>query len=313
MIRYIVKRILLMIPVLIGVSFIVFTIISLTPGDPGTIILGTDAPLEEIEALNEELGYYDPLPVKYGRWLLSAVTGDFGESYRTGKPVFDEIFARFPNTLKLATIAIILSIIIGVPIGIISAVKQYSPLDYAGTVTALFFASVPQFWLGLMSLLIFAVELKVLPSTGNATWKHYILPTLAMALPCAAKNLRLTRSTMLEVIRTDYVRTARAKGVSRKSIIWKHELPNALMPIITNIGINFGTLLGGTVVIESVFGMQGVGTLTMTSIRQKDIPQVVASIVFLALIYSVMMLIVDIAYAYIDPRVKSKYVKGASK
>lgn len=313
MIRYIVKRILLMIPVLIGVSFIVFTIISLTPGDPGTIILGTDAPLEEIEALNEELGYYDPLPIKYGRWLLSAVTGDFGESYRTGNPVFNEIFARFPNTLKLATIAIILSIIIGVPIGIISAVKQYSALDYTGTVTALFFASVPQFWLGLMSLLIFAVELKVLPSTGNATWKHYILPTLAMALPCAAKNLRLTRSTMLEVIRTDYVRTARAKGVSRKSIIWKHELPNALMPIITNIGINFGTLLGGTVVIESVFGMQGVGTLTMTSIRQKDIPQVVASIVFLALIYSVMMLIVDIAYAYIDPRVKSKYVKGASK
>lgn len=313
MIRYIVKRILLMIPVLIGVSFIVFTIISLTPGDPGTIILGTDAPLEEIEALNEELGYYDPLPIKYGRWLLSAVTGDFGESYRTGNPVFNEIFARFPNTLKLATIAIILSIIIGVPIGIISAVKQYSALDYTGTVTALFFASVPQFWLGLMSLLIFAVELKVLPSTGNETWKHYILPTLAMALPCAAKNLRLTRSTMLEVIRTDYVRTARAKGVSRKSIIWKHELPNALMPIITNIGINFGTLLGGTVVIESVFGMQGVGTLTMTSIRQKDIPQVVASIVFLALIYSVMMLIVDIAYAYIDPRVKSKYVKGASK
>ena len=313
MIRYIVKRILLMIPVLIGVSFIVFTIISLTPGDPGTIILGTDAPLEEIEALNEELGYYDPLPIKYGRWLLSAVTGDFGESYRTGNPVLNEIFARFPNTLKLATIAIILSIIIGVPIGIISAVKQYSALDYTGTVTALFFASVPQFWLGLMSLLIFAVELKVLPSTGNATWKHYILPTLAMALPCAAKNLRLTRSTMLEVIRTDYVRTARAKGVSRKSIIWKHELPNALMPIITNIGINFGTLLGGTVVIESVFGMQGVGTLTMTSIRQKDIPQVVASIVFLALIYSVMMLIVDIAYAYIDPRVKSKYVKGASK
>lgn len=259
------------------------------------------------------MGYYDPLPIKYGRWLLSAVTGDFGESYRTGNPVFNEIFARFPNTLKLATIAIILSIIIGVPIGIISAVKQYSALDYTGTVTALFFASVPQFWLGLMSLLIFAVELKVLPSTGNATWKHYILPTLAMALPCAAKNLRLTRSTMLEVIRTDYVRTARAKGVSRKSIIWKHELPNALMPIITNIGINFGTLLGGTVVIESVFGMQGVGTLTMTSIRQKDIPQVVASIVFLALIYSVMMLIVDIAYAYIDPRVKSKYVKGASK
>lgn len=313
MLRYVLKRILLMIPVLIGVSFIVYTIISLTPGDPGTIILGIDAPIEAVEAKNEELGYYDPLPIKYGKWLISAVQGDFGESWRTGKPVFDEIFARFPNTLKLATVAIILSVIIGVPIGIISAVKQYSALDYVGTVSALFFASVPQFWLGLMAILIFAVKLRWLPSTGNATWEHYILPTLAMALPCAAKNLRLTRSTMLEVVRTDYVRTAKAKGVHPRTIIVKHALPNALMPIITNIGINFGTLLGGTVVIESVFGMQGVGTLTMTAIRQKDVPQVVASIVFLALIYSVMMLIVDIAYAYIDPRIKSRYMRGAAK
>lgn len=313
MLRYVLKRILLMIPVLIGVSFIVYTIISLTPGDPGTIILGIDAPIEAVEAKNEELGYYDPLPVKYGKWLISAVQGDFGESWRTGKPVFDEIFARFPNTLKLATIAIVLSVIIGVPIGIISAVKQYSVLDYTGTVSALFFASVPQFWLGLMAILVFAVKLRWLPSTGNSTWEHYILPTLAMALPCAAKNLRLTRSTMLEVVRTDYVRTAKAKGVHPRTIIIKHALPNALMPIITNIGINFGTLLGGTVVIESVFGMQGVGTLTMTAIRQKDVPQVVASIVFLALIYSVMMLIVDIAYAYIDPRIKSRYMRGAAK
>lgn len=313
MLRYVLKRILLMIPVLIGVSFIVFTVISLTPGDPGTIILGGDAPVEAIEAKNNELGYYDPLPVKYCKWLLDAIRGDFGASWRTGKPVFDEIFSRFPNTLKLAAISIILSVIIGVPLGIVSAVKQYSALDYSGTVGALFFASVPQFWLGLMAILIFAVKLKWLPSTGNSSWSHYVLPTLAMALPCAAKNLRLTRSTMLEVIRTDYVRTAKAKGVHRKKVIWRHALPNALMPIITNVGINFGTLLGGTVVIESVFGMQGVGTLTMTSIRQKDIPQVVASIVFLALIYSVMMLLVDIAYAYIDPRIKARYIRGESK
>ncbi|HIY21043.1 MAG TPA: ABC transporter permease [Candidatus Flavonifractor merdigallinarum] len=309
MLRYVLKRLLLMIPVLIGVSFIVFTIMSMTPGDPGTIILGNNATKEAVEEMNRQLGYYDPLLVKYGRYLLGIVQGDFGTSYRSNTPVFTEIFARFPNTLILASCAIVISVIIGVPIGIISAVKQYSVLDYVGTVVAMFLASVPQFWLGLVSLLIFAVNLNLLPSTGNESWENYILPVLTLALPCAAKNLRLTRSTMLETIRADYIRTAKAKGVPPKKVIWKHALQNALMPIITNIGINFGTLLGGTVVVESVFGMQGVGTLTMTSIRMKDIPQVMASVLFLAFTYSIMMLVIDIAYAYIDPRIKARYVR----
>ena len=309
MIKYVVKRLLLMIPVLLGVSLIVFTIISLSPGDPATVILGTDAPKEAIDALNHELGFDQPLPVRYLDYITSALQGDFGNSYRTGQPVFDEIFSRFPNTLKLALCAIVLSVLIGVPIGILSAIKQYSILDYISTVSAMFLASVPQFWLGLMAILIFAVNLGVLPATGNDTWLSYIMPTMAMALPCAAKNLRLTRSSMLEIIRQDYIRTAKAKGAPPRTIIWKHALRNAMMPIITNVGVNFGQLLGGMVVIESVFGMQGIGTLTITAIRMKDIPQVTASVIFLAFIYSAVMLVIDLAYAFIDPRIKARYVK----
>ncbi len=309
MIKYVFKRLLLMIPVLLGVSLIVFTIISLSPGDPATVILGTDAPKEAIDALNHELGFDQPLPVRYLDYITSALQGDFGNSYRTGQPVFDEIFSRFPNTLKLALCAIVLSVLIGVPIGILSAIKQYSILDYISTVSAMFLASVPQFWLGLMAILIFAVNLGVLPATGNDTWLSYIMPTMAMALPCAAKNLRLTRSSMLEIIRQDYIRTAKAKGAPPRTIIWKHALRNAMMPIVTNVGVNFGQLLGGMVVIESVFGMQGIGTLTITAIRMKDIPQVTASVIFLAFIYSAVMLVIDLAYAFIDPRIKARYVK----
>ena len=309
MIKYVFKRLLLMIPVLLGVSLIVFTIISLSPGDPATVILGTDAPKEAIDALNHELGFDQPLPVRYLDYITSALQGDFGNSYRTGQPVFDEIFSRFPNTLKLALCAIVLSVLIGVPIGILSAIKQYSILDYISTVSAMFLASVPQFWLGLMAILIFAVNLGVLPATGNDTWLSYIMPTMAMALPCAAKNLRLTRSSMLEIIRQDYIRTAKAKGAPPRTIIWKHALRNAMMPIITNVGVNFGQRLGGMVVIESVFGMQGIGTLTITAIRMKDIPQVTASVIFLAFIYSAVMLVIDLAYAFIDPRIKARYVK----
>ena len=307
--KYVLKRLLLFIPVLLGVSFIVFSIISLTPGDPGTIILGQNATKESIDQLNHELGYDQPFLVRFFHYIIHAVQGDFGESYRTGKPVFNEIFARFPTTFKLATGAVILAIAIGIPIGIISAVRQYSVLDTVGTITAMFMASVPQFWLGLMMILAFAVTLGWLPSTGISSWKHFIMPIITLALPCAANVLRMTRSTMLETIRQDYIRTARAKGAPESTVVLKHALRNALLPVITVVGINFGYLLGGTVLIESVFGIPGVGTLTITSIRMKDIPQTAASVLFLAFIYCAMMLAVDILYAYIDPRIKARYAK----
>ncbi len=308
MIRYVFKRMMLLIPVLLGVSFIVFTIMSFTPGDPASVILGTTATKEDIQKLNEELGYYRPFLVRYASFVLGAVQGDFGNSYRSGNPVFGEIFSRFPTTLKLAVGAILLAILVGAPLGIISAVRQYSWIDISGTVIAMFMAAVPQFWLGLMGILIFSVKLGWLPSIGLSSIKHYILPIMALSLSTAASIIRLTRSAMLEIIRLDYIRTARAKGASERTIIIKHAFRNALLPIVTVIGINFGLLLGGAVLIESVFGIPGVGSLTITSIRMKDIPQTTASVLFLAFIYIVMMLIVDILYAYIDPRIKAKYL-----
>ena len=303
------KRILLLLPVLLGVSFIVFSIMSLTPGDPATIILGNSATKESILQLDHQLGVDKPFLIRYFDYLINALHGDFGNSYRSGQAVFNEIFARFPTTLKLSCGSILLSVLIGVPLGILSAVKQYSVLDTVSSITAMFMASVPQFWLGLMLIIIFALKLGVLPSTGIGSFKYYIMPMFTLSLPCAANILRMTRSTMLETIRQDYIRTARAKGASELTVIWKHALRNALLPVITVIGINFGFLLGGTVVVESIFGIPGVGTLTITAIRMKDIPQTTASVMFLAFTYCVVMLIVDLLYAYVDPRIKASYSK----
>ena len=314
MLKFIIKRILLLLPVLLGVSLIVFTIMSFTPGDPATAILGTGASAEEIERLNRELGHYDPFIVRYTSYIMGIVTElDFGNSFRTRQPVFDEIFARFPTTLRIAIGAIVLAIIIGIPIGVISAVKQYSIFDVTGTVIAMFMASVPQFWLALMAILIFSLHLGLLPSIGIDTYRHYIMPVVTLSLPTAANIIRLTRTTMLEIIRQDYIRTARAKGAKEFNVIMKHGFRNAMMPVITTIGINFGFLLGGTVLIEAIFAIPGVGTLTINSIRTMDIPQTTASVLFLAFIYVIMMLIVDVLYAYIDPRIKAQYMKKKVK
>lgn len=315
MARYVFKRLLLLLPVLLGVSFIVFGIMSFTPGDPATEILGPMATKEQIAKLNEELGMNDPFLIRYFRYVANAAKGDFGRSYRTQKPVFNEIFSRFGITFRLGVMSIAVAILIGVPIGIISAVKQYSWIDFTSTIIAMFFAALPQFWLALMLVIYFSLELKLLPATftGVITPKHYILPVLTLSLGTAASIIRLTRSNMLETIRQDYVRTARAKGASETTIIFKHSLRNALLPVITVIGISFGYLMGGTVLVESIFGIPGLGSLTITSIRQKDIPQTTACILFLAVINVLIMLAVDLLYGYIDPRVKARYAKAKRK
>lgn len=312
---YIIKRILLLIPVLLGVTFIVFSIMSLTPGDPGRLILGESATVDAVDQLNHELGFDKPFIIRYIDYVTKAITGDFGESYRTGKPVFIEIFNRFPTSLTLAVGAITLAIIIGMSIGILSAVKQYSLIDIISIFLAMFMASIPQFWFGLIIMLFFSLKLGWLPSVGIGSINHFIMPIVTLSLPCAANILRLTRSTMLDTIRKDYIRTARAKGAKERAIIWKHSLKNALLPIITIIGINFGYLMGGTILVESIFGIPGLGTLTITSIRMKDIPQTTASVLFLASLYCVIMLLVDILYFYIDPRIRARYVryKGVAK
>lgn len=310
MYKYVFKRLVLLLPIVLGVTFIVFSIMSLTPGDPARLILGTSAPQEAIDQLNHELGYDQPFLQRYINYIVNAVQGDFGNSYRTNKPVFNEIFSRFPTTLKLAILGVLTSIIIGIPIGILSAVKQYSTLDIISTTAAMLMASVPGFWLGLMLIVLFSLKLKCLPSNGIDSVSCFILPTITLAMPSAANIIRMTRSTMLETIRQDYIRTARSKGATERTVIWKHALRNALLPVITVVGMDFGALLGGTILVESVFSIPGLGMLMLTAIRMKDIPQVMAAVLFLATLFCIIMLLVDLIYAYIDPRLRSKYVKS---
>lgn len=305
--KYILRRLLLLIPVLLGVSFLVFTIMSFTPGDPAQLILGENAPREAILKLRTEMGLDDPFLIQYFKFVKNAIVGDFGRSYTTGREVFGEIFSRFPNTLILAVLGVIIAIVIGIPLGIISATKQYSLLDSVSMIAALLGVSMPNFWLGLMLILTFSVKLGWLPSGGFDGWKSIILPAVTLGVGSAAIITRMTRSSMLEVIRQDYIRTARAKGVLERVVITKHALKNALIPVITVIGLQFGGLLGGAVLTESVYSWPGVGRMMVDTIRQKDTPTVLAAVVFLAVTFSIVNLLVDILYAYVDPRIKSQY------
>lgn len=309
MIKYVVKRLLLLIPVILGVLLIVFSIMNLTPSSPGRLILGIQASEEDVAKLDHDLGYDKPFAVRFTDYVVNALKGDFGKSYRTSRPVAEEINNRFPTTLRLAILAVITSVLIGVPLGVLSAVKQYSFLDLISTVTAMFMASVPGFWLGLMMMLLFSLKLGWTPVSGAESWSSYILPTLTLAIPSSASLLRLTRSTMLETIRQDYIRTARAKGVKEGHVIFRHALKNALLPLITSVGMHFGGLLGGTVLIESVFSFPGLGSKMLSAIRDKDVPMVTGCTVFLAVLFCLIMLVVDLLYAYVDPRVKARYSK----
>lgn len=305
--KYVLKRLLLLIPVLLGVSLLVFAIMSFTPGDPAQLILGENAPKEAVLKLRNDMGLNDSFFLQYFRFLKNAIMGDFGRSYTTGREVFQEIFARFPNTLILSILGVTIAVVIGIPVGIISATRQYSFLDSFSMVIALLGVSMPVFWLGLMLILLFSVKLDILPSVGFNGIKSVILPAVTLGVGSAAIITRMTRSSMLEVIRQDYIRTARAKGVAEKAVIVRHALKNALIPIITVIGLQFGSLLGGAVLTESVYSWPGVGRLMVEAIRQKDTPTVLAAVVFLAAAFSVVNLLVDILYAYVDPRIKSQY------
>lgn len=311
MLKYILRRLLLLIPILLGVILLIMFIMDLTPGDPATLLLGINATPEAIEEMNDELGFNDPLLVQYANYIIDALHGDFGFSWQTERGVFQEIMSRFPVTLKLAVFSIILTAIIGIPLGIISAIKKYSVLDMTCTSGAMIFTSLPRFWLGMMLILFFSVQLGWLPSNGIGTWKHYILPVFTLAAPTAAKIMRLTRTTMLETIRSDYVRTARSKGASERRIIAHHELKNAILPVVTTLGIEFGQLLGGAILIETVFSMQGISTLMINAIRMKDTPLVTGSIVFFATMVCLTMLVIDLVYTVIDPRIRTKYTKSS--
>ncbi len=305
--RYILRRLFLLIPVMFGVSLVVFTIMFFTPGDPAKLMLGERAPEAEVAALRAQMGLDDPFPVQFGRFIFNAARGDLGRSLVTRRPVFQELYARFPATLQLAAAGVLVAVVMGIPIGILSATRQYSAFDAASMGIALVGVSMPNFWQGMMMILLFSVSLGVFPSSGYGTLRHLIMPALTIGTSTAAIITRMTRSSMLEVVRQDYIRTARAKGLSERVVINRHALKNALIPIVTVIGLQFGYLLGGAVLTESIFSWPGVGRLMVDAIRQKDYPVVQGGVLLLALTFSVVNLGVDILYAYIDPRIKAQY------
>lgn len=307
MLKYIGKRLLMMIPVIIGVIFIIFTIMELTPGDPVMMILGEGAPMEAQEALREEMGLNNPFLARFAQYVIGAFQGDLGTSYTSNLPVFDEIMSRMPYTLSLATFSICVAVIVGLPIGILSAIKQYSLTDNMTLAISLTITSMPAFFLAMLLMMIFCIKLGWLPMMGLSSPKHYILPVIASASSTTAALLRMTRTTMLEVIRQDYIRTAKAKGATPRGVTYGHALRNALLPVVTVIGTNFGFALGGSIVLEQVFTIPGLGQLMINAIRQKDTPIVMGAVMTTAIFASLINLLVDIIYTYIDPRLASQF------
>lgn len=304
MLKYISKRIIYLIPVLIGIVFLVFTIMYFSPGDPAKLILGDRAPEEQVAALRHELGLDLPYYQQLFNYIKNAIHGDFGNSYQLRMPVWDIIKLRFPLTLQLTTFTMLIAVLIGVPVGILSAVKQYSVIDAFSVIFALLMASIPAFWLGMLLMLLFSLNLGWLPSSGYEGVKWLILPSITLGFINCATIMRMTRSSMLEVVRQDFIRTARAKSATEKRVVFRHALKNAIIPVITVVGTAFGSSLGGAVVTETVFGLPGMGTQIITAIRQKDNPVVLASVIVIALAFSLVNLIVDILYTYVDPRIR---------
>ena len=305
--KFIAKRLVAMVPVLLGVTLVIYLIMSMAPGDPAKVILGEQATPEQIAELREEMGLNDPVLVQYARYIFNLVQGDMGNSYNSGLKCNVEIFARFPNTLRLTICAISLAVILALPIGILAAVKQNSLFDGASMFIALIGLSMPVFWLGLLLILFFSLRLGWFPSSGADGWKSLVLPTVTLGFQQMASIARVTRSSMLEVIRADYIRTARAKGVAESKVITKHALKNALIPTVTVVGLQFGGMLGGSVMTESVYAWPGVGRLMVQSINKRDIPMVLGCVIMFSLTSSVVNLLVDVLYGFIDPRIKSQY------
>lgn len=314
MISYIIKRILALIPIFVAVSFVIFSLLQLTPGDPASIMAGTGAPEEAVEQLREEMGLNDPFLQRYFSYLKGIVTKfDLGTSYETKTPVTERILTAFPATLRLAVVSIIFAIVVGVPIGIVSATKQYSIFDNIFMVFALIGISLPVFWSGMMLILLFSVKLKWLPSSGFTTFRHLILPGITLGMQSAAMITRMTRSSMLDVIRQDYIRTVRAKGVAEIRITFSHVLRNALIPIVTVIGLQFGQLIGGAVLTETIFSIPGIGRLLVQALKTRDYPVILGSVLFISVLFCITNLVIDIIYAFLDPKIKAQYSRERRK
>ena len=308
MLKYIIRRIIAMIPVVIGITFLVFMIMQLAPGDPVQMILGDNASPEAVEAMRDEMGLNDNVLVQYGRYLVNLVQGDMGTSYVNKRPVADEVFSRVPATFKLAAVAAVVSIVIAIPLGILAAIKQNTLFDHSSMVVSLIGISMPAFWLALMLMLLFSLKLGWLPAQGAKDgWKSYVLPSIAIGFMQMAAIARTPRSSMLETIRQDYIRTARSKGITEREVIFHHSFRNALIPTVTIVGVQLGGLLGGAVLTETVFAWPGLGRLVVQAVNGRDVPVVLGCIVVLSVGFSIVNLVVDLLYGFIDPRVRSMY------
>ena len=308
MLRYIFKRILMMIPVLLGVLFLVFTMNEISPGDPAAMIAGDAASVEVVEQIREDLGLNKPLPVRFFNYTKNLVLhGDLGTSYKTKRPVLDEVMDRLPTTILLSLTSAAFAVLLSIPIGIISAIKQNTWIDNLLMVLALIGVAMPAFWQGLMTIILFSVKLGWFPSYGFTTPAHWFMPVLTIGTGAMASLVRITRSSMLEVIRQDYIRTARAKGQTERKVIISHALRNSMIPIITAIAIQLGSMLGGAIVTETVFAISGIGMLMIQSIKARDYPTIQGAVVVIAVMFSLLNLVVDIIYTFVDPRLKSIY------
>lgn len=306
MIQYILRRLLASIPVLFGISILVFLSLHLSPGDPVRMMVGPEVAIsaEEMAQLREEFGFNDPLPVQYWRYISKAVQGDLGRSVRSNRPVTQQLMDAFPSTLQLTIASMVVALSIGVTIGVMAAIFRNTPVDGGVMVFAVFGISMPSFWLGLMLIFLFSLRLGWFPATGQGGLERLILPAITLGVAEAAIIARLTRSGLVEVLNQDYVRTARAKGLRESSVILRHALKNALIPIVTVVGLQFGALLAGAVIVETVFARPGIGQLTVDAILNRDFPTVQGAVLFFAVIYLVVNLVVDILYGYLDPRIR---------
>lgn len=310
--RYVLKRILWLIPSLLAVALIICFLSVLTPGEPARIVLGNDATNEDIAQFNHEMGLDKPFLEQYLDFISGILHGDFGTSYVTGNNITEEIRLRFPYTLRVALIGVLISVLIGIPLGVFAATHQYTWKDNASIFLSLFCVSMPSFWFALMLVQLLSKQLGLLPSMGVDHWYSYILPCFTVAVSEAANLARQTRSSMLEVIRQDYITTARAKGVKESHVIYKHALKNALMPVITLVATSFAASMGGAIVAETIFSIPGMGSYVVRAVNQRDYGVVRGTVVLLAFIFAIYMLIIDLGYAFIDPRIRSQYVRKKS-
>jgi peptide/nickel transport system permease protein len=304
MLMFILRRLAQTVPVIFGVTIVVFIIMQLVPGDPAVLLAGEGATKETIESLRVQLGLHQPLYAQYIDYVTNIFRGDLGTSLKNNRPVLDEILLRLPITLELAIFSTLITIVLGMAAGIISAIKPYSITDTVVMVLALLGISLPSFWFGLMLMYGFSVKLQIFPVAGWDSMAHIVLPAFTLGAGGAAIVARMTRSSMLEVIRQDYIRTARAKGVKERVIVYKHALRNALIPVITVVGLQFGVLLGGTVIVESIFAINGLGRMIVDSIRMRDMPMVQGGVLVASLVFVAVNLLVDILYRVFNKRIE---------